>query len=155
MTTEERIKKQRELIESMGRIFEREGMQPVVGRIMALLMVMDKEMFTFDEIVEELQISKSSASVGLKILQASNSIEYTTIPGDRKRYFRIKSQDPLSLMEDIKRKIEEKRGILIQALELKADPQSRNSEFFKNLIYIMDHFLEEYEKHKERYHKRS
>jgi hypothetical protein len=58
-------------------------------------------------------------------------------------------------MEDIKRKIEEKRGILTQALELKADPQSRNSEFFMNLIYIMDHFLEEYEKHKERYHKRS
>ncbi|MDA3865226.1 MAG: hypothetical protein PF489_00600 [Salinivirgaceae bacterium] len=151
MNTEERIKKQLELIETMGRIFEREGMQPVVGRIMALLMVMDKEMFTFDQIVEELQISKSSASVGLKILQASNSIEYTTIPGDRKRYFRIKSQDPLSLMEDIKRKIEEKRGILTQVLELKADPESRNSQFFKNLIYIMNHFLEKYEKHKEKY----
>ena len=75
MNTEERIKKQKQLIETMGQHYEKEGMQPVAGRTLALLMVMDKEEFTFDEIIEELQISKSSASVALKFLQLKNIIE--------------------------------------------------------------------------------
>ena len=99
MKTEERIQKQKLLIESMGRHFDKEGFQPIAGRILALLMVMDKEQYTFEEIVEELNISKSSASNALKNLEIRQVIEYVTLPGDRKRYFRIKRQNCFSAIE--------------------------------------------------------
>src|SRR6056297_152989 len=100
MKTEERIQKQREVVETMGRFYEEEGLQPAAGRILALLMVMDKERFTFEEIIEELQISKSTASVALQILQTRGDVDYVTLPGDRKRYFELKKKDVLSLIDD-------------------------------------------------------
>ena len=102
MNTEERIRKQKELVEEIGRHFDREGFQPITGRILALLMVMDKEQFTFDEIIEELQISKSSASNALKNLEIRGNIEYTTLPGDRKRYFHIKRQNSFQIIKTLK-----------------------------------------------------
>lgn len=153
MTTEERIEQQRHLVETLGRRYEIEGMQPVAGRIMALLMVMDKEQFTFDEIVEELQISKSSASVALKNLQLRHVVEYITQPGDRKRYFRIKSQEPFYLIEEFKKDMEERKKLLIEILNLKADPNSRNSKFYKDLMSIMDFFLDNFDKLKAEYEK--
>ena len=89
MNSEERIRKQKELVEKIGRYFEKEGFQPIAGRIYGLLMVMDKEQFTFDEITEELQISKSSASIALRNLEIRDDIEYVTLTGDRKRYFQL------------------------------------------------------------------
>ena len=71
MTPEERVKQQKELIETIGLLYDKKGFQPIAGRIIALLTVMDKELFTFDEIVQELQISKSSASNTLRILETA------------------------------------------------------------------------------------
>ncbi|MDA3819874.1 MAG: MarR family transcriptional regulator [Candidatus Delongbacteria bacterium] len=153
MNTEKRINKQKELIETIGRQSEQEGMQPVAGRIMALLMVMDKEQFTFDEIVEELNISKSSASTALKILQLKDMVEYETHPGDRKRYFHIKVQEPFYLFERVKNSMIEKNKMMKSIIKLKADPESKNVLFFKDLIRITDLFLENYEKMKENFFK--
>ncbi|ALO15841.1 MarR family protein [Salinivirga cyanobacteriivorans] len=151
MDKKERLQLQKDLIETIGRNYEQDGLQPVAARISALLMVMDKEEFTFDEIVDELQVSKSSASVGLKVLQARNMIEYITYPGDRKRYFRIRILDSFHLIDEFRRKISEKKEILSQTISLKEDPNSRNSQFFKSLIKMTDLFLDNYEKLKEQY----
>ncbi|MGC9330744.1 MAG: GbsR/MarR family transcriptional regulator [Bacteroidales bacterium] len=153
MNREERINKQKKLIESIGRQVEQEGMQPVAGRILALLMVMDKEQYTFDEIVEELNISKSSASIALNILQLKDMIDYETYSGDRKRYFHIKVQEPFYLFERVKNSMIEKNKMMKTIIELKADPESKNVLFFKNLIRITDLFLENYEKMKENFFK--
>jgi len=83
METDERIVQQRLLVEEVGRHFDKEGHQPIAGRILGLLLVMDKELFTFEEITEELNISKSSASIVLRNLEIRGSIEYITLPGDR------------------------------------------------------------------------
>ena len=48
---------------------------------MGLLTVMDKEQFTFDEIVEELANQQEAPQVTpLKILEMSEGIEYITLP---------------------------------------------------------------------------
>lgn len=145
MTTEKRIAQQRQLIESLGRFNESEGMQPVAGRIVALLMIMDKEHFTFDEIVAELNISKSSASVAIKMLQIKGLIEYFTQPGDRKRYFRIKRHDPFILFDGFKKKMIEKHDFMLQIIDLKADPESKNSQYIKELCFMLDFFQESVE----------
>jgi len=123
-------------------------MQPVVGRIMGLLMVMDKEHFTFEEIVEELNISKSSASVGLKLLQMNNMVEYITLPGDRKRYFRIRCYEPDGLINDIRQRLVDKRTLFTKIVDLKTDVNSKNALFFKNMIEIIDHFINAYDRYR-------
>jgi len=99
MTKGERLKKQKELIEEIGIYFDKEGFQPIAGRILALLMVMDKERFTFDEIVEELQISKSAASITLRNLEIRGNIEYITLPGERKRYFQLNRKNIFTIID--------------------------------------------------------
>jgi DNA-binding transcriptional regulator GbsR (MarR family) len=145
MTTEERIKRQKELVEHMGKLYDRKGFQTTSGRIMGLLIVMDKEQYTFDEIVEELKISKSSASNALRILEISNLIEYTTVPGDRKRYFRMKKLEHFSLIEDHRNKLRLSRDFIQEALDLKADKNSENSVFLQNLKDMLDFYLEKFD----------
>lgn len=153
MNTEERIKKQKELVEQIGRHFDKEGFQPIAGRILGLLMVMDKEQYTFDEIVEELKISKSSASNALRNLEIRGHIEYITLPGDRKRYFRMKTQDSFDLFEDFKTKTTNMKNFLNKIIELKADKNSLNCQTFNTLIEMFDFILKNLEDLKQRFNK--
>lgn len=151
MKTEERIQKQREIIETIGRYFDREGFQPIAGRILGLLMVMDKEQFTFDEIVEELQISKSSASNALRNLEIRGQVEYITISGDRKRYFRLKRQDAFAMIKQFEEKMRMMIDLLEKIISLKADPDCPNCEIYKTLIGINGYILEKLEEYKKNY----
>lgn len=72
----------------MGVFHEKKGMQPASARVLALLLVSDRTELTFDEIREALNISKSAASGAINLLLSIGKIEYMTLPGDRKRYFR-------------------------------------------------------------------
>lgn len=141
MNTEERIKKQRELIEKIGLYFDKEGFQPIAGRILGLLMVMDKEQFTFDEIVEELQISKSSASNALKNLEIREDIEYITQPGDRKRYFQVRKQDKFNLIKSFEKKMRHTMEMFDWIISLKADKNSSNAVFLKEMKDTMEFVL--------------
>ncbi|WP_205499955.1 GbsR/MarR family transcriptional regulator [Rufibacter psychrotolerans] len=78
---------QKHLIEKIGIYHEQQGLPPVVGRIMGLLYVSDRPHLSFEEIVDTLNISKSAASNALNLLLQMRLLEYTTYPGDRKRYF--------------------------------------------------------------------
>src|SRR6056297_464627 len=120
MNTEERIKKQKELIEEIGRFYDSEGLQPITGRVFAMLMILDKEQFTFEEIAEELQISKASTSNALRNLETREVIEYITVPGDRKKYFRLKWKDEFTLIDDFKRKLRCVKDLHKKILDLKA-----------------------------------
>ena len=151
MEESERIKKQRELIERIGRNNERDGFQPVTARILGLLTVMDKEEYTFDEIVDEMQISKSSASNALRNLELRGVIEYVTYPGDRKRYFRFVSGDINEIIAEIEKRMQQKLHIMQQIIELKKNPNSRNAKFLKNVLEGINFFIENLEKLKTEY----
>jgi DNA-binding transcriptional regulator GbsR (MarR family) len=151
MEESERIKKQRELIERIGRNNERDGFQPVTARILGLLKVMDKEEYTFDEIVDEMQISKSSASNALRNLELRGVIEYVTYPGDRKRYFRFVSGDINEIIAEIEKRMQQKLHIMQQIIELKKNPNSRNAKFLKNVLEGINFFIENLEKLKTEY----
>ncbi|MGQ8335922.1 GbsR/MarR family transcriptional regulator [Sunxiuqinia sp. A32] len=142
MDNEERLAKQKRLIEEIGWFYDKEGLQPIAGRIMGLLMVMDQERFTFDEIVEHLNISKSSASTALRNLEILGSIEYVTLPGDRKRYFQIKRKNALNLVDDFERKMLHAKDFFSQVVELKADKNSQNALFLTDMLGLIDFLLE-------------
>lgn len=143
MTTEERIEKQKELVEKIGRYYEKEGFQPIAGRILGLLMIMDKEQFTFDEIVNELSISKSSASNALRNLEIRGDIEYITLPGDRKRYFQLKKKNVSSIFEEFEEKMTTAKDIFQYIIALKADKNSNNAKYMEDLSKIIEFLLKE------------
>ena len=79
--------KRAEYIEEVGLFFETLGLTRMAGRIQGYLMVNEKEMVSFDELVESLQASKSSISTNLKSLQQIQFVKPITLPGDRKTYY--------------------------------------------------------------------
>ncbi len=149
----ERLNKQKELVEYIGRQNEREGFQPVPARILGLLMVMDKEEYTFEEIVEEMKISKSSVSTALKNLEIRGIIEYVTYPGDRKRYFRFVSGEIIGMINEMEAKIIKSLETIHQIIELKKEPNSRNAMFLKNVLTGMEFFIRRLEELKIEYKK--
>ena len=78
-----------ELIERIGVFHEKRGMQPLMGRIMGLLLVLEEAEATFEEIVDYLSVSKSAVSNALNVLQLQGHVAYKTKPGDRKRFFHL------------------------------------------------------------------
>ncbi|WP_114784337.1 GbsR/MarR family transcriptional regulator [Botryobacter ruber] len=113
--------KQKALVEKIGIFHETAGMQPAAARVMGLLFVSSTPQLTFDEITELLQISKSATSNAINLLIQTGQIEYTTFPGDRKRYFKLKIKN---WREGFKKKIEVMTGfqvLLREVLELRKE----------------------------------
>lgn len=135
LTEEERVRKQRELVETMGRLTNQGGGTSLAGRIIGLLSFLDKEEFTFEEIVDELKISKSSVSTTLNHLMETDKIEYITYPGDRKRYFRLKINTRKQFLQAMKRHIEKMEKLNRIALELKKNKESRTA---KNISAMLE-----------------
>jgi|ADurb_H2B_03_Slu_FD_contig_31_2129793_length_753_multi_3_in_0_out_0_1 DNA-binding transcriptional regulator GbsR (MarR family) len=151
MNESERIQKQKELVEQIGIQSERDGFQPAAARIMGLLMVMDKEEYTFEEIVEEMKMSKSSVSTALKNLELRGVIEYITYTGDRKRYFRFISKDIHAIISETEVKLKKSREIIQQVIRLKKDPGSRNAAFLKHISVGMAFFIHKLDDLKKEY----
>jgi len=143
------------LVEEIGKYYVKQGLQPVASRIVAMLMVMDKELYTFDEIIQELNISKGAASNALKTLEIIKAIDYTTFPGDRKRYFHLKRLNRFGLMDDIYEKLNDSKNIIESILELKSDKNSDNSLFFSGVLEIIEYSLRKITDHKNEFEKKS
>ncbi|WP_186755859.1 GbsR/MarR family transcriptional regulator [Echinicola salinicaeni] len=132
--------KEQEIIERIGVFFEKKGHQPILGRIMGLLLVLDRAEATFDEIREYLSVSKSAVSNALTLLQSLDRVEYTTKPGERKRYFRLKVRNWRKDMQDDMNGIFRISVLLKEVMEVRSNS---NSEFnhcisdFQNFIEFM------------------
>lgn len=79
-----------EIIEMLGVHFEQLfNIPPLAARILGTLIIDGcKSGLTFDDLVEKMQASKSSVSTNLNLLQKMEKINYFTVVGDRKKYFK-------------------------------------------------------------------
>ncbi|MBD3631288.1 hypothetical protein [Cyclobacterium sp.] len=130
--------KKREIIEKIGVFHEMKGFQPVVGRIMGLLMVAEPAEATFEEIQEELQVSKGAVSTALTVLQAKERVEYRTKPGERKRYFKLRIRD---WKNDLKKEFDEvlnMESLINEIIELK---ENKESDFCCSLLEMKEFFM--------------
>lgn len=77
------------LIEELGLFFqERHKFPPLAARLYALVVLSSSNGFTFEELMELTQSSKSSVSTNLNLLVSLRFVDYYTKTGNRKRYFR-------------------------------------------------------------------
>ncbi|MFA0964720.1 GbsR/MarR family transcriptional regulator [Roseivirga sp. BDSF3-8] len=81
---------QRTLVERLGVMHEKGGLQPAASRVLGLLLVAPETELSFDQIRETLNLSKSAASNAINFLLTTGKVDYVTRPGERKRYFKSK-----------------------------------------------------------------
>ena len=76
-------------VEEMALYFEETGSTRSVGRIIGWLLVSNPPYQTMNELVEVLQISRSSLSPAMRTLIQLGLVQRFTIPGDRRDYYRM------------------------------------------------------------------
>lgn len=89
-------------VENLGAFFERRNMTPMEARVFALLLLAEPHYQDFYTIQETLAASKSAISNALNRLMNGKRVDYLTLPGDRKRYFKV---NPESWLEEMKAEI--------------------------------------------------
>ena len=77
-----------DFIESMGRQFEEDGVPRIAGRLFGFLMLQD-EPCSLDDVAEQLQVSKGSASSNARLLEQLGIAARVTRAGDRRDYYQI------------------------------------------------------------------
>ncbi|WP_417363051.1 GbsR/MarR family transcriptional regulator [Galbibacter sp.] len=124
----ELIKVKKQLIEEMGVYFESQDiLSPLSSRIFAFLALAGNSGATFDEIVEELEVSKSSVSTNLQLLQTMGRVGYYTKSGDRRRYFKIAENNMVNRLDDKVASWEREKVLHVKVLEYKKLQFEHNS----------------------------
>lgn len=82
-----------DVVERMGLFFERDGMSRIAGRLLGYLMLSEASR-SLDELATALQVSKSSVSINVRLLERMGTVERVTVPGDRRDYYRIAAELP-------------------------------------------------------------
>ncbi|WP_215225250.1 GbsR/MarR family transcriptional regulator [Echinicola shivajiensis] len=143
--------KEQEIIERIGVFFEKKGHQPILGRIMGLLLVLDQAEATFDEIQEYLSVSKSAVSNALTLLQSLDRVEYTTKPGERKRYFRLKVRNWRKDMQEDLNGIFRISALLKEVMEIRSNSNSEFNHCISDFQSFIEFMKEEMPKLIEKY----
>jgi DNA-binding transcriptional regulator GbsR (MarR family) len=130
----------KELIEKIGVFQEQKGIQPLMGRIIGLLLVLDEAEATFEEIIDHLNVSKSAVSNALNVLQIQNKIAYRTKPGERRRYFYLKIDNWEKDLEKDFEEIAKISDFLKEVLVLRSNKKPEFNRDVENLCQFMEYF---------------
>jgi DNA-binding transcriptional regulator GbsR (MarR family) len=131
----------RECIEKFGVYYKKTGHQPMVGRLMAFLMLAEPPHKTFEEIVEFLVSSKSAVSNTLNMLMYMGIVDYVKITGDRKRYFRLNQNSWNTMFDAQIQELSHLRDLVGEVLDLRSEqfPElNRDISDFHSLLEIYE-----------------
>lgn len=107
----------------------KEQLAPLAARILANLVLKGKKGETFENLVSELNASKSTIFTHLTTLQASNRITYYTKTGDRKKYFILSPNALIHSMDEMIEQWSEERDIHLEIIDYKKEV---NKQFPEN-----------------------
>lgn len=99
----------------------REQLAPLAARILANLVLKGKKGETFENLVGDLNASKSTIFTHLTTLQASHRITYYTKTGDRKKYFILSPNAWIRSMDEMMENWNEERDIHLEIVSYKKD----------------------------------
>lgn len=78
-------------VEEVGLLWERDGLPRTAGKILALLIVEDRE-FDLEELADRLQVSRGSVSTNTRLLESHGVLRRTSRPGDRRTYYQATNE---------------------------------------------------------------
>ena len=143
------MRKKEKLIEKMGVHLEhREQLAPLAARILANLVLKGKKGETFENLVRDLNASKSTIFTHLTTLQASNRITYYTKTGDRKKYFILSPNALIHSMNEMIKNWNEERDIHLEIVNYKEDinkdfPEDSDEKFDLDFHHEYINYLEQ------------
>ena len=135
--------KQKELIESFGVVQEGMGLSPASARVDALLIVADTPELTFDEIRENLELSKSATSNAINNLLMLKRIGYKTKPGDRKRYFHTKLGQWKNSFKDSINALTSYNEVVLQILNNRTNETPEFNSQLKDFTQFIEYYQKE------------
>ena len=106
----------------------KEQLAPLAARILANLVLKGKKGETFENLVCDLNASKSTIFTHLTTLQASSRITYYTKTGDRKKYFILSPNAMLNSMDEMIENWNQERDIHLEIVNYKEDLNESFSE---------------------------
>ncbi|WPP51092.1 GbsR/MarR family transcriptional regulator [Catalinimonas niigatensis] len=122
-------------VERFGCFFEQHGAPPVSARILGYLLFSNPPRRTFYEIVEFVQASKSSVSHAINLLLEREIISYTTLPGDRKRYFQLNFSNWANIVKSRIKFYSQVQGFVLEAID-KHQQEGGEQEFLDGLLKV-------------------
>jgi DNA-binding transcriptional regulator GbsR (MarR family) len=128
----------RQLIEQIALFNERQGLQPAAARVLGLLMVSERENLSFEEIQTALKLSKSAVSQSLSLLGSLRQVEPLTLPGERRRYFRLRPDGWRFHMESTIEGTLDYSNILRQLMRLRQDQDSAMCRSLHELVELLE-----------------
>ena len=103
-----------EFIERLGLATEAEGLPRIAGRLMALLLLLDRAC-TLEELTQRLGVSHGSVSTNTRLLESLGVVERASRPGDRRVYYRLGSDPYGRLLEGYLARMRRIAGIVEDA----------------------------------------
>ena len=127
------------VVEQLGVFFERFDHTPTSARIVSYLLVVEPHYQDFESIRAFLQASKSTISTTLKSLSNKGIVDYQTLPGDRKRYFKVNPEKWLSMTLTSIHGFTLIKSILAEILEIRNKEES--PEFYNGIKNLHAFFI--------------
>ena len=118
----------REHIEETGKSFEKFGLTPMQGRILAYLASSEKPEATFNDLVDFFKASKSSVSTSLSYLQSVKMIDYRTYASERKKYFYLTGDFFLVYFKQVLLNVREMKELCYKTVSLRSAEYPEVSE---------------------------
>jgi len=111
----------RHYVEDVALHFEQAGMSRTVGRIFGWLLISDPPHQTMNDLVDGLQVSKSSVSTAARYLLQIGLVQRFSLPGERRDYYRVTEGVWQSNMRQQKNQVVGFRKLAEQGLAILAD----------------------------------
>lgn len=130
-----------QFIEAFGLFFEQSGLPRTAGRILGWLLICDPPHQTMHELVEALQVSKSSISTASRILIQANFVDKISLPGKRRDYYRMNEKAWTNIFLTSVKQTAAMREMAEQGLALLADEPTEQQRRLRDMhaLYL---FLE-------------
>jgi DNA-binding transcriptional regulator GbsR (MarR family) len=132
---------ERTYIEKVGLYFEQLTLPRMAGRIFGWLLISEAPQVTMGELVDVLQASKSSMSTMLRLLIQIGLVELVSLPGERRDYYRIRSDAWVNALDDRLKQAQAFRQLAEQGLNLLSDSPPGRLERLEEM-HSMYAFLE-------------
>jgi DNA-binding transcriptional regulator GbsR (MarR family) len=140
-------------VEEFGLFYEQFGLPRTAGRILAWLMICDPPHQTMHELVDALQVSKSSISTASRMLMQGGIIERISLPGQRRDFYRVKQNAWVTNWETRAQTVTMTMDLVQRGLNLLADesPEQRVrlEEMLDFFAFLQAEFPQILQKYKE------
>ncbi|WP_298511696.1 hypothetical protein [uncultured Kordia sp.] len=138
METKEKRKK--DIINTFGELLVKDNYPPIAGRILGLFYTSDQKYFTFEEIKEELNISKSATSKALSFLHNIEEVGFTYDENNKRlRLFYVNIEGLVKRISLVLEAYNEQTKLFEEVLEIRSkENELLNNYIDKSILFSQD-----------------